>query len=148
MSEATTDHPRPTLAVPQLEAALPVRFERDHRGKVNGFGSVPVQAQGTIEHQGVHRPFYFRFRSDCATLAVWADEAARKADWVNPAWHARHDGVTGEPYEGWLTAEQFAELFTELAGRLTPPDAGNETFAARMERALDSYRGDDQPAQR
>lgn len=64
-------------------------------------GACPYQAEGTI--LGQH--FYFRFRHDYASLTVG------EADQVGI------DGITGDPYGGVLSDDEFEKLFRKLLKR-------------------------------
>lgn len=66
---------RPVNAIRTLEsrhAHRGLRFQRDHDGHPQGFGSVPAQAFGELDGQR----FYFRFRHDHARLNVGPYDAA------------------------------------------------------------------------
>lgn len=64
-------------------------------------GACPYQAEGTI--LGQH--FYFRFRSDFASLTVGETEQVVIG------------GVTGDPYSGTLSCDEFEKLFRKLLKR-------------------------------
>lgn len=74
-------------------------------------GACPFQAEGTLH--GL--PFYFRYRSAHATLSL-VQAGAEDFDYFAPLYLAGMD--FGEEYDGFLSDEQFRDLFTELTGRL------------------------------
>lgn len=64
-------------------------------------GACPYQATGTI----LGKPFYFRFRNDCASLKVGDDEEYEPE-------------ATGQSMSGFLTGDEFEELFKLLLRRI------------------------------
>ena len=64
-------------------------------------GACPFQAQGTI----LGMPFYFRFREDFASLAIGDAESVGRSE------------VTGNPYSGFLSNEEFEAIFRKLLKR-------------------------------
>lgn len=64
-------------------------------------GACPYQAKGTV--LGQH--FYFRFRNDFASLTVGEAEPVGRSE------------VTGDPYAGFLSTDQFESIFRNLLKR-------------------------------
>lgn len=74
-------------------------------------GAVPFQATGT--YLG-YAQFYFRFRSDCASLTI--GRPARhvpESDYVT-----FRNSVTGDDYAGFLDEDEFVALFVELMQKM------------------------------
>lgn len=123
-----------------LEAQIPgLVFER-RRGRVASWGVIPMQAWGMLGDA----PFYFRFRSDYASLEVYPggqglDERNIRAHRsVRPALVASRSGVTGDPYAGDLPGAKAAEVFADLHERLAPPSEDNLTTSQSIGRAVDA----------
>ncbi|WP_251153813.1 hypothetical protein [Cellulosimicrobium sp. Marseille-Q4280] len=123
-----------------LEAQIPgLRFER-RRGDVASWGSIPMQAWGMLDDA----PFYFRFRSDYASLEVYPggqglDERNIRAHRsVRAVLVASRSRVTGDPYAGYLGGAKAAEVFADLHARLAPPSEDNLTTSESIGRAVEA----------
>ena len=109
-------NPRSREVATALETRFPTLLMKRWGEKVAGFGHTPVQAEGTLGA----RPFYFRYRHDNASLAVWPTGTQIHSYAALPAGEAlvkvyRHD-ITGDPYCGDLTAEQMIATLGTLLG--------------------------------
>ena len=129
-------NPRSREVATALETRFPTLLMKRWGEKVAGFGHTPVQAEGTLGA----RPFYFRYRHDNASLAVWPTGTQVHSYAALPAGEAlvkvhRHD-ITGDPYSGDLTAEQMIEtlgsLLAEAAAVLPADDDVLVSMAATL----------------
>lgn len=75
-------------------------------------GACPVQAQGT--YQGL--PFYFRYRWGEASLG-WGDEPIRNPEFEDILPY-------GDSFDGFLTVEEFEDIFSNLMYTLIRQKAG------------------------
>ena len=124
-----------------IEARLPqVKFERNPDGTRKGFGTIPEQAFGTIDG----KPFYYRFRSDAASLSVWDSEfdgqpVTPHNGGIGPAlWSYRMD-ITGEAFAcNTGNIESDIQLFVDLVGSLAPRSVENEMTTAHKSELRDA----------
>lgn len=98
---------------------FPEDFIIEHRG-----GACPYQAEGSF---GDDR-FYFRYRSDNASLAVGPAEEKPAKPWYPlmpahpPRLYAEIFGVFDDPFRGYLSREEADELIERLISMLKPPE--------------------------
>ena len=124
-------NPRSREVATALETRFPTLLMKRWGEKVAGFGHTPVQAEGTLGA----RPFYFRYRHDNASLAVWPTGTQIHSYAALPAGEAlvkvyRHD-ITGDPYCGDLTAEQMIATLGTLLDEVTSVfPAGEDTLSS------------------
>lgn len=95
---------------------------------VNAGGMCPFQADGYIE--GL--PFYFRFRHDMAHLRV-ADKIENIFD--KPLYESMQEYGDGSGYSGYLTEDEFADVFVNLLRNLQRAPI-TWTFEGEYTRAL------------
>lgn len=102
-----------------MSSALPEDFVIEHEG-----GACPYQAEGSF---GEDR-FYFRYRSDNASLSVGPEGPKEgKRGWQHalpehpPRLYAEIFSVFDDPYRGWLSKEEAHTLMAQLISLLKPP---------------------------
>lgn len=102
--------------------------------------SVPFIAGGRAEVAGVELAWDFRFRFDRAFLEV----GTVRENWEGPLesviLSSSQDGVTGEPYEGYLTDREAVILLGKLFTALAAPVKGS-SFSERLGNTLDVLSG-------
>ena len=74
---------------------------------VSAGGACPFQSEGTLQGH----PYYFRYRHGYASLSVGGEDCVG-----SPLWHAGEE-LTDQD-DGWLSFEEFTNVFTRLASRL------------------------------
>ena len=104
------------------------------------WGACPVQVDGLLPDG---RRFFFRYRSDAASLRVWDDPNVEYAADEDVTGYARVTGVIGEQYAGTvfdladLPGAGFGGLLVDLIGALAVPDpVTNPTQGMRLEAYL------------
>ena len=104
------------------------------------WGSCPVQIDGLLPDG---RRFYFRYRSDTASLRVWDDPSVEYAPDEDVTAYATLTDVIGEDYAGTvfdladLPGPGFGGLMVSLIGALAAPDPdSNPMFGMRLNRYL------------
>lgn len=145
-----SDEPRAfsdcTARVEEVEARVPgVEFARHPNGDVVGFGMVPEQATGTYRGMA----FYYRFRSNTATLTVWPQQVEQDTITshdhppmtVGPALCSTMQQVTDEDMAGALPHHIGAQVLVNLFETLHEPSP-DETYLGRMAARLDFDGGD------